>query len=72
VSAGAPPPRAGLCERCRHARCQRSARGALFWRCLRADHDPAFRRYPPLPVERCAGFEEGPGPAGPSASDDLG
>jgi hypothetical protein len=37
----------------------RSARGATFWRCLRADGDADFTRYPPLPVHRCGGFEEG-------------
>jgi hypothetical protein len=61
-SAGRPDP--GLCARCTHARVQRSARGSAFWRCLRADTDPAFRRYPPLPVLRCPGFEPGtPGKA---------
>jgi hypothetical protein len=51
--------RAGLCARCAHAAVQRSARGSEFWRCRRADAEPAYRRYPPLPVLRCAGFEEG-------------
>jgi hypothetical protein len=50
--------RVGLCARCAHAAVQRGARGAEFWRCLRADADPAFRRYPPLPVRRCDGFAE--------------
>jgi hypothetical protein len=52
-------PQAGLCARCAQARVQRSARGSAFWRCLRADRDPAFQRYPPLPVLRCPGFEPG-------------
>ena len=47
----------GLCARCRSARVQQSARGSRFWRCARADSDPAYRRYPPLPVLRCPGFE---------------
>jgi hypothetical protein len=49
---------AGLCGTCLHARLQRNARGSAFWRCVRADSDPRFRRYPPLPVLRCVGHEE--------------
>jgi hypothetical protein len=48
---------AGLCAACRHARVQRNPRGNTFWRCARADTDPRFRRYPPLPVLRCEGHE---------------
>ncbi len=50
---------AGLCARCRHAMAQENRRGSTFWRCRRAETDPRFRRYPPLPVTRCDGFEEG-------------
>jgi len=57
LPAGADPA-VGLCSLCAFARVQRSARGSVFWRCLRAERDPAFRSYPPLPVERCPGFEE--------------
>jgi hypothetical protein len=49
--------RVGLCVRCTHSRVQGSAKGSRFWRCSRADHDERFRRYPPLPVARCDGFE---------------
>ncbi len=49
----------GLCERCGHARSQRSAKGSEFWRCGRAESDPDWPRYPQLPVLACAGFEEG-------------
>ena len=49
----------GLCARCRMARVQDTARGSRFWRCTRADADPAYPRYPPLPVLRCPGFEPG-------------
>ncbi len=52
----------GLCARCAHARVQTSARGSTFWRCARADSDPRYRKYPPLPVRECAGHE--PGEAG--------
>ncbi len=47
----------GLCFACSHGRAQANARGSTFWRCLRADSEPDFLRYPPLPVERCRGFE---------------
>jgi hypothetical protein len=49
--------RVGLCARCRHARTQETKRGSTFWRCLRADDDPRFVRYPALPVRECPGFE---------------
>jgi hypothetical protein len=53
----------GLCATCRFAARQRNARGSHFWRCRRADTDPAYRRYPPLPVRSCPGFEAGAPPA---------
>jgi hypothetical protein len=57
------PPRpaseVGLCARCAFARIQRNPRGNTFWRCALADSDPRFRRYPPLPVRTCAGFQPG-------------
>jgi hypothetical protein len=39
-------------------------RGSHFYRCRLADIDPAFRRYPPLPVLSCPGFVP-EGSAGP-------
>jgi len=48
--------RPGLCGSCRHAMLVRSSR-SVFLRCRLADSDPAFRRYPALPVDRCPGFE---------------
>jgi len=57
MDAGGPASDPGLCSRCRHATSQGNRRGSVFWRCLRADSDPGFLRYPPLPVERCSGFE---------------
>jgi hemoglobin len=50
-------PEPGLCGGCRWARAVVSARGSRFLRCGRADDDPAFARYPALPVRTCAGFE---------------
>lgn len=48
---------AGLCASCRHAQLIQSARGSTFYRCGRSDTDPAFLRYPRLPVLACRGFE---------------
>jgi hypothetical protein len=62
VTRGASPPplpEVGLCSACRHASCQLNPRGNAFWRCRRAETEPDYLRYPPLPVTRCAGF--GPG-----------
>jgi hypothetical protein len=47
---------AGLCASCRHARVVRTERSA-FWLCERSRSDPAFPRYPRLPVLRCRGYE---------------
>jgi len=51
-------PLPGLCASCRFARTQESAKGSRFSRCLRADEDPRFMRYPPLPVRECSGYAE--------------
>jgi hypothetical protein len=56
-------PDVGLCAECRHARVQRSARGSEFWRCLRAETDAGFERYPRLPVEECSGYDAVPSPS---------
>jgi hypothetical protein len=58
---GAP---AGLCARCVHARLLASSR-SVFVRCARADIDPRYPRYPPLPVLRCGGFDLTPLPPSP-------
>ena len=47
----------GLCADCRWARPQQNARGSTFWRCLRAETDPRFVRYPRLPIRECPGYE---------------
>jgi hypothetical protein len=50
--------RIGLCASCRHARQIRSAKGSEFWLCERSTSEPQrFRKYPPLPVMRCTGYE---------------
>jgi hypothetical protein len=48
----------GLCARCRHARIVETPR-SRFWLCDKSRHDPAFPRYPRLPVLACAGHEPG-------------
>ena len=53
---------AGLCADCRHARRIGNRRGSVFLLCDRAATDPRYRRYPPLPVVSCAGYEPGPPP----------
>jgi hypothetical protein len=50
-------PDVGLCAECKHARVQRNARGSEFWRCLKAETDARFERYPRLPVSQCPGYE---------------
>jgi hypothetical protein len=53
--------RIGLCATCVHAKVIMSSRGSTFYLCQRSLADPAFPRYPPLPVVRCAGHEPAPG-----------
>ena len=57
-------PAVGCCSICNHASTVVGAKGITFWRCSQSDSDPAFRRYPTLPVEDCAGFERGSPKAG--------
>ncbi|TVP45484.1 MAG: hypothetical protein EA350_09155 [Gemmatimonadales bacterium] len=61
---------AGLCGACRYRREIRSRRGSSFLLCRRSLTDPRFRRYPPLPVLSCPGFEKGV-PAETGEPDDL-
>ncbi|MGH7482871.1 MAG: hypothetical protein ACRELV_12005 [Longimicrobiales bacterium] len=48
---------AGLCGSCQHARRIRSRRGSVFLLCERSRTDPAYPRYPRLPVLACAGYD---------------
>ncbi len=50
-------PRVGLCSICRNSRPLENGRGSTFWLCELALTDPRFRKYPPLPVRECSGFE---------------
>jgi hypothetical protein len=49
-------PFVGLCAACRHVRVVESKRGSRFYLCGLAAVDPAFPKYPGLPVLRCRGF----------------
>ena len=50
-------PGAGLCDSCVHQRLVRNTRGSTFSLCERSRTDPAFPRYPRLPVAECRGHE---------------
>lgn len=52
-----PRPAAGLCDSCRHQQLVPNTRGSVFSLCRRSRTDPAFPRYPRLPVLSCPGFE---------------
>lgn len=52
-----PRPAAGLCDRCCHQRLVPNTRGSVFSLCERSRTDPAYPRYPRLPVRACPGFE---------------
>ena len=54
-------PPAGLCDSCRHQRVIRNTRGSSFSLCERSRREPAYPKYPRLPVVRCAGWERGSG-----------
>ncbi len=61
----------GLCATCVHLRLLRSPR-STFARCAKAERDPAFPRYPRLPVVACAGHRPAPrdeAPAPPRMAD---
>ena len=49
--------RAGLCANCAHVQIITSDRGSRFFMCRRSLTDPRFRRYPPIPVLSCMGYE---------------
>ena len=54
---------AGLCATCVHQKELHNDRGSVFSMCLRGLTDPAYPKYPRLPVLRCPGYEERPDPA---------
>ena len=50
------PPDVGLCLDCCFSQRIRSARGSSFYLCELSRVDPAFPKYPRLPVLDCAGY----------------
>jgi hypothetical protein len=48
--------RSGLCDRCEYQQLVHTTRGSTFSLCTRSREDPAYPRYPRLPVLACAGF----------------
>jgi len=50
-------PTAGLCERCRNVRVVEAKTGSRFFLCRLSGVDPAFPRYPAIPVLECRGFD---------------
>jgi hypothetical protein len=62
----APPRDVGLCPVCLHCRIVQTAR-STFYLCGRSATDPAFPKYPRLPVVRCAGYEPRPTAGPPQA-----
>jgi hypothetical protein len=48
--------RVGLCADCQFAQRIQSARGSIFFLCERSRTDPAFPKYPRLPVLQCVGY----------------
>ena len=58
-------PSHGLCDACRHQRLVPNPRGSVFSLCERSREDPAFPRYPRMPVLICPGFERSPDPPAP-------
>jgi len=53
---GSEEERVGLCAHCVHAKEIRSERGSLFYLCGLSAVDPAFPKYPRLPVIECSGY----------------
>lgn len=47
----------GLCETCTHSQIVISSKGSSFVLCRLSEVDPAFRRYPVLPMITCPGYK---------------
>ena len=69
-------PAIGLCGNCQHCRIVKGERSA-FYMCRLSLTNPEYRKYPPLPVLRCAGYTplalsevEGPAPGAVAGADD--
>ena len=55
----------GLCGSCRQQQVITTDRGSRFVQCRRARVDPAYPKYPVVPVRQCAGYD----PAGPTRTE---
>jgi hypothetical protein len=53
-------PNTGLCGTCVHRVEVKNTRGSVFSLCGRSRSDPAYPRYPRLPVVECKGYERVP------------
>jgi len=52
---------AGLCARCAFQRLVGTQRGPTYSLCTRSTDEPdRYPRYPPLPVQACAGYQPRP------------
>ncbi len=47
----------GLCDSCVHQQLVPNTRGSVFSLCRRSREDPAYPRYPRVPVLACPGYE---------------
>ena len=47
----------GLCDSCVQQKLVPNTRGSVFSLCLRSREDPAYPRYPRMPVTACPGYE---------------
>ena len=61
-----------LCETCASMREVVTPRGSRFLLCQLSQTDPAYPKYPPQPVTRCAGYLPKDGPTVDSGSTDAG
>jgi hypothetical protein len=58
---------AGLCDSCAHQQIVRNTRGSSFSLCRRSREDPAYPRYPRIPVIECPGYEPSTAAGGESS-----
>ena len=65
---GGPGSSRGLCDTCLHQKLVPNTRGSVFSLCLRSRTEPAYPRYPPIPVAACPGHE--PRDRGETAGED--
>lgn len=52
---------AGLCDTCKHQEEVHNTRGSTFSLCVLSRQDPAYPRYPRLPVLSCPGYAQARG-----------